>query len=250
MALNVDLSALGVELDEEQAQKLLDAVNAAHDEDVQGLKAKNNELISRQKQANSKLEALESQFEGLDIDSLKRIAQQAGQDEESKLIAEGKLDEVVNRRTEKMRSDFERQLNEERQKREQSEQFANRYQDKVLADGIKSGALKAGAINEALDDFVFRGKTQFKLNEYGEPVAVDKDGEVIYGKDGRTPLTPAEWAEGLRETAPHLFPRAVGTGAPGSGGKATKSLKDMSEAEITELHRNNPDKLRELKANS
>jgi hypothetical protein len=33
------------------------------------------------------------------------------------------------------------------------------------------------------------------------------------GKDGKTPLTPLEWAESLRESAPHLWPRATGTNA-------------------------------------
>ena len=53
------------------------------------------------------------------------------------------------------------------------------------------------------------------------------------GKDGKTPLSPLEWAESLKETAPHLFPRAEGTGAgghkPNGGGSLKRSEMSASD---------------------
>ncbi len=46
--------------------------------------------------------------------------------------------------------------------------------------------------------------------------------EVVLGKDGKTPLTPIEWAESLRETAPHLWPKAQGSNAPGGGNSSAR----------------------------
>ena len=148
-------------------------------------------------------------------------------------IAEGKIDEVVSRRTERLRSDYDKQLQAERERAEKAEAFANRFKDKVLADSIREAALKAGALAEATDDIILRARNTFRLNEDGEPVAMDADGEVIYGKDGKTPLTPLEWAESLREAAPHLWPRAVGAGPTGDkGAKGAKKRSDMSPEEM------------------
>lgn len=68
-------------------------------------------------------------------------------------------------------------------------------------DAIRSAALKAGALPEASDDLILRAKGTFQLNDEGEAVAVDANGDVLFGKDGKTPLTPVEWAESLKETA-------------------------------------------------
>lgn len=76
------------------------------------------------------------------------------------------------------------------------------------------------------------------LNEDGEAVAVDESGQTILGKDGKTPLTPLEWAESLRESAPHLWPRATGTFAPGGGGgKAAFKRSEMTSEQKRDFQR-------------
>jgi len=118
----------------------------------------------------------------------------------------------------------------------------------VLADSIRAAAIKAGALPEAAEDIILRARGTFKLSEDGEPIATDRDGQVIYGKDGRTPLSPHEWAESLRETATHLWPRAQGAGPTGDqGGKATQKFSDMTETERTALYRSDPEKYRQLR---
>ncbi|MBL1494686.1 hypothetical protein ELD59_30265, partial [Klebsiella pneumoniae] len=108
---------------------------------------------------------------------------------------------------------------------------SNKFRDRVLGDAIRSAALKAGALPEASDDLILRAKGTFQLNDEGEAVAVDANGDVLFGKDGKTPLTPVEWAESLKETAPHLFPRAEGSGAGGhkpAGGGGSLKRSEMS----------------------
>lgn len=234
---DLDLTELGLELPEEKAAALKEALAAKAkevvDKEVTGLKSKNSELLGQNKTFKTELEQFKTQFDGLDLNLVKSLVQKASEDEETKLIAEGKLDEVVSKRTERLRGDYDKQLQAEREAREKAEAFANRFRDKVLADSIRESALKAGALTEATDDIILRARNTFRLNEVGEPVAMDADGEVIYGKDGKTPLTPLEWAESLREAAPHLWPRAVGAGLTGDkGAKGAKKRSDMTPEEM------------------
>lgn len=54
----------------------------------------------------------------------------------------------------------------------------------------------------------------------------------------KTPLTPLEWAESLRESAPHLWPRASGTFAPGGGGgKAAFKRSEMTSEQKRDFQR-------------
>jgi hypothetical protein len=196
------------------------AIATAVEASVSGLKTKNTELLGKLKDTTGKLTQFEAQFEGIDIDidAVKGLLSRAGQDEETKLLTEGKVDEVFNRRTERLRGDYDKQLKAVTGRAEKAEAFATKFQGKVLGDSVRGAALKAGALPEATDDIILRAKGVFSLNEEGEAVAVDESGQTILGKDGKTPLTPFEWAESLRESAPHLWPRASGTQAPGGGG--------------------------------
>lgn len=235
---DIDLSELGLDLPDDKAAALKEALGAKAKElleqETSGLKGKNSELLGKLKTAQGDLDSFKSQFDGLDIEAVKAIVSKAGQDEETRLIAEGKIDEVVSRRTERLRGDLEKQLQAERDRADKAETFANQFKDRVLSDSIREAASKAGALAEASDDIILRARSVFSLNEDGVPVAVDKDGQVIYGKDGKTPLSPLEWAEGLRESASHLWPRTQGAGQVGDkGGKGGgKKRSEMSALEM------------------
>jgi hypothetical protein len=225
------------------------AIAAAVDAATLGLKNKNTELLGSLRTTKSELDGFKTQFEGLDIDAVKGLLNKVGQDEETRLLAEGKLDEVISKRTERLRTDYDKQLAAEKSRADKAEAFAAKYSDKVLADSIRAAAIKAGALPEAAEDIILRARGTFKLSEDGEAIATDQDGEVVYGKDGKTPLSPLEWAESLRETATHLWPRAQGAGQTGdNGGKATKKWGEHTEQERATLARDNPEAYKRLKA--
>nr|WP_268947502.1 hypothetical protein [Pseudomonas syringae] len=214
------------------------AIEAAVRTSEAGLKNKNSELLGKLKEATGKLTQFETQFEGIDIDAVKGLLSRAGQDEETKLLTEGKVDEVFNKRTERLRGDYEKQLKAISERATKAETFAAKFQGKVLGDSVRGAALKAGALPEATDDIILRAKGVFSLNEEGEAVAVDESGQTILGKDGKTPLTPLEWAESLRESAPHLWPRASGTNAPGGGGgQAALKRSEMTATQKRDYQR-------------
>jgi len=197
-----------------EMQAIIDAkINDA----VTGLKAKNGELIGKLKDATTNLQ----RFDGIDPDAVRTILSKFASDEEAALIAKGDIDAVLTKRTDRMKADYDKKLNAEAEAKARAEAKANKLANRTLAGSLRDAAIKAGALPEALEDIVLRAGGTWQLNDDGEAVAMNGD-EVILGKDGKTPLTPMEWAESLRETAPHLWPKAQGTNAPGSNGGGGK----------------------------
>ena len=161
------------------------------------------------------------------------------------MIAEGKIDEVIQKRTEKMRQEHERLISTEKQRADKAEAYANKFKQSVVQGQIVQAAVELGALNEATADIAFLAQSQFSLDENGKAVAIDANGEVIIGKDGTNPLSPKEWVEGLREKKAYFWPKANGSGAPGSG-TPNKKWSDYTEAERATLARENPNAFQQL----
>lgn len=216
------------------APQITPEVQALIDQQVAGLKAKNSELIQASKAAKAEAEALKQQFEGVDIDAVKGLLKRASQDEETRMLAEGKVDEVFNRRTERLKADFDKQFQAKDAELQRAQQANQKLSARALSDAVAKAAVKAGALPAALDDIVLRAQHNgWGVNDDGDVIA-HKGDEVQFGKDGKTPLTAEEWAESLREAAPHLFQQPQGTGAPGSsGGGSGKTMKRADFARLT-----------------
>lgn len=191
-------------------------IDQAVNEQTQGLKNKNSELLGKLKDSSEKLK----QFDGIDPEAVRAILQRFSDDEEAQLISAGKIDEVLSKRTERFRNEFDKKLKAEQEKADSALKKAEKYSGIVLSNKMTSAALKAGVLPEALEDISLRAKGMFILSDDGEAVAIGQDGEPLLGKDGKTPLTPLEWVESLKDIAPHFFPKAEGTGGGGhkSGG--------------------------------
>ncbi|MER8075397.1 hypothetical protein [Acinetobacter pittii] len=214
-------------------------------EDPKGLKSALQSEREAARTANRQLQELQKQFEGIDPEIVKKVFAQLDQDEEAKLIADGKVNEVIQKRTEKMREEHERVLKAEKERADKAEAYANKFKDSVIQGQIIQAAVELEALPEATGDIAFLAKTKFALDESGKAVAVDENGEVIIGKDGQTALSPKEWVESLREQKPYYWPKASGMGAPGSGA-SIKKWSDYSEAERASLARENPAAFQQL----
>lgn len=195
-------------------------IDAKVGEAVTGLKTKNTELLGKLKTATDDLK----RFDGIDPDAVRTVLSKFASDEESTLLKAGKIDEVLSKRTERMQADHAKALKAEQTARERSETKAAKLSQRAL-DGAILDAAK-GCLDEAKDDVVLRARGMWRLNDDGDAVAMNGE-EVVLGKDGKTPLAPSEWAASLRETAPHLWPKAQGSGAPGSGASGRVSGQDI-----------------------
>lgn len=201
-----DLKQLGIEVDEEKAKALDEAVTARHEEEVKGLRSKRDELLETQRKLKDQL----GQYDGIDVDRARRLEQILAEDEEARLIADGKVDEVVNRRTESMKTDYQRRLDE-------AQQQAEALKQRALSDEIRSAATQAGLLSSATDDAVLRAKQLFDVDAQGQVVPKD---DAPLDKSGE-PLTPTAWLESMKESAAHWFPSPRGSGAPGSTSSAS-----------------------------
>jgi hypothetical protein len=201
--------------------KVAAAVEAA----VSGLKTKNGELIGSLKAA--KLEA--ARFEGIDPDAVRNILSKFANDEEAGLIAAGKIDEVLDKRTTRMKAGFEQETAKERAAREAAETRADKFSRRVLENGIRAEATAAGLHQYAIDDALLRATATFKLDDEGNPVAV----EDAFGKDGK-PLTLKEWFSDMKEKAPHWFP-ANANGGGSQQSNATHGAKTMKRTQYEAL---------------
>lgn len=187
------------------------------------LKAKNSEIIGEKKQLQAELK----RFEGIDPDAVRSMLQRFENDEEAKLLSQGKVDDVLNKRTERLRADYDKRVAEAEAKSAAADARAQAFRGRVLDDAIRAGASKAGLHPHAVEDALFRARASgFDLNDNGEAVKLGEDGKPELGKDGKSPLSAQEWLEGMKEKAPHWFP-STGTGSgttPSSSGGA-KAMK-------------------------
>lgn len=206
-------------------------IDAAVSAAVAGLKTKNGELLGKLKERDEALK----RFDGIDPDAVRNILRRFSDDEEAKLIADGKIDDVLNKRTERMKVDFEKKYGEATAAAEAAERRAQAFQGRVLDDAIRAAAAKAGLHQHAIEDALFRARSMFTLDEDGQAVMLGEDKRPVLGKDGKSPFAPLEWLEGMKEKAPHWFPAsASGSGAGGSSGAGKPEVKDLAHAKTRE----------------
>jgi hypothetical protein len=206
-------------------------IRAAVEAEVNGLKSKNTELIGEQKKLKDAL----GKFDGIDPDAVRAILARFANDEEAGLIKAGKIDEVLDKRTAKMRADFEKKLEDATKGTEAATKRAQAFQGRVLDDSVRAAAVKAGLHPHAIDDALFRARSMFSIDENGQAVQVGEDGKPVLGKDGKNPFTPMEWLEGMKEKAPHWYPASASGGGAGGGGKGTPGGKTMTRAAFEAL---------------
>lgn len=148
-------------------------------------------------------------FKDLDPTKVATLLENERKIAEKKLIDAGDVEGLVGLRVGTMKADYETRI----QGLETQFSTAQRQLETLLIDNeVRAVAIKAGVAPTAVDDVLLRAKTTFKVEE-GRPVAKNEKGEVIYGKDGMSPLAIGDWVGGLKDAAPHLFQPSSGSGA-------------------------------------
>jgi len=210
------------------------AIQAKLDAEVAGLKAKNTELIDKQKS----LKEAASQYEGIDIEKIKTLQKQIEDNEEMKLLSEGKTEEVVERRVEAMRKDFSANIDSRDTKISELESKLHAKQEEVtslVVDGnIRQAYTALDFEPTAMDDVITLGRTTFVMDESGKATPRDESGNIIFSKDGKTPIAATEWLEQLAEKKKYLRRNSSGAGASGSGRSGSGASIDTSKMSSTQ----------------
>lgn len=186
-------------------------------EDTSGLKSALQKERDAAKAERQRAKELEDKFKDIDPERVREMMAKFDKDGEAALIAAGKVDEVVAKRMEKQRAALEKQLEAANQQTTAEKARAAKFSQRVLDNNIRAAAAKAGLHTGAVEDALFRARTMFSIDDDGNAIQLDESGNVVLGKDGKSPFTPAEWLEGMKEAAPHWFPAgSAGGGAAGN----------------------------------
>lgn len=195
------------------------AVQSAVAEATNGLKSNRDTILAEKKALEDKYKEVTTQFEGVDPKMVKSLFERIKNDEETKLISEGKIDEVLARRTDSMKKDYDARLTAAQQRAldlENSEKSLKQRTNDLLIEGIvRQAAAEVGILPAAFEDAIYRAKKVFSLDDNFAPVAKDANGAPILGKDAKTQISAKEWLEGMKEKTPHWFPGSNGVGAGG-----------------------------------
>lgn len=216
-------------IDAQVATAVATAVKAAVDTETAGLKSKNSELLGSLKSTKDKL----AEFGTLDPIRAKTLIDAMDNDEDAKLIAGGKKNEVIAKYTERMRAEHTTQLEALQGKVTAETGRANAYQGAVLENQIRAvtGDCHKGAVEDAL----LHARQIFTLDAKGIAVKLNSEGVPELGKDGKTPFSPAEWMDLQRELKPHWFPaQSSGSGSGGANG-AKGGAKTMKRSAFDSL---------------
>ncbi len=189
-------------------------------EEDEGAKAKIAEFRENNIKLQKELEAMKKKFDGVDLNELQAMKKKLQDIEDKKMIEAGKIDELVNQKVERMRLDYEEQIKQLKNaidEREKNLQSTTQRLSEVLIDSEITKAVNAVGVvrKEAMRDILARGRQTWRLED-GKPVPKEGD-RLLYGKDGKEPLTFDEWAQALIIQAPFLFETSSGGGASGGG---------------------------------
>jgi len=177
-------------------------------------------------------------FAGIDPIKTRALFSQFEDADEAALIATGRdgIEKVITKRTEKHTTAMQKLIDTANTARDGALKVASTYMERALDSHIRASATKAGMHAGAIDDALLRARALFSLDDDGNAVQFDEDKvNVVLGKDGKTPFSPDEWLESMKESAPHWFPAgASGAGANGSG-KGVGAGKTMKRATFNQL---------------
>lgn len=153
------------------------------------------------------------------------------------LVENKGLDEAVAERTKQMRESFETEIQAKAREtnawKDQATSATKALQRNKIDGEVTRAVLseQSGANHSALADIMQRAYSVFTVSDDGKLIPKNGDA-IIYGGDGSTPMSPAEWLGKLREEAPYFFKQSTGGGAGGgdkrNGGFTAEELAKMS----------------------
>lgn len=154
------------------------------------------------------------QYEGVDLEEVKRLRDQEQKLKDKKLIEAGKIDELLESKLQPIKTSFEQQLKAATDK---NAELTGQLERMAIDDQLTKLGVEKGILPTAIEDFRYRGRQIFKLKD-GQVVPLAGDGTVVRNTKG-DPLSMADWIEKLATDAPHLFAPSKGGGAPNGGGR-------------------------------
>jgi predicted RNase H-like nuclease (RuvC/YqgF family) len=191
-------------------------------EDVGGLKKVLEDKKSDVAKLRAKIEELTRTYDGLDPAEARAALEERQKMHDRKLIDEGKVEELVSKRTERLKAEAEAQARRLQKELENATQerdnLHKRLSEHLIDSGLATAAAKANVRPTAVVDLLLRGRNVWKIQD-GQPVPFRDDGSPLFGKNAATPMSMEEWVASLQTEAPHLFESNKGAGSEPSASR-------------------------------
>lgn len=189
---------------EEVKTAIATAVENAVKEATEGLEHNRDAILTEKRELSDRLKSAEEQakkFEGLDVDKIRTMIDAVGASEEAQMISEGKIDEVIAKRTASVKTAYEQQFVDKDAEiqalNESNSKLSNMYETKLIGDAIQAAALSAGMLPEAVVDAISNSQGLFKINE---------DGAIVASKADEYISTPERFIKELKNQKPYYWP--------------------------------------------
>ena len=154
----------------------------------------------------------------VDLTGKLKVANEGSSEEKVNQLVDAALD----KRTKSMKDDMQKTIDDLTAGKTKSDSALSSL---LVSDAVNREAIAAGVKDTALEDVLTRASRVFKVVD-GKATPYSGD-DVIYGKDGTTPMNVKDWLAGQAATAPHLFKESTGGGAANkekSGGATPKQI--------------------------
>lgn len=221
-----------IDLNAPEVQQLLNAkieeAKKALESEYGGLKTNRDAILAEKKALQEQYEGLKSQFEGLDVEKVREMMDRVQKDEHAALVAEGKWEEVLAKRTEVMRRDYDSKMGalETELKKHQSdlENLVTEKKRYMVDTKLRESASKY-VYPEMMEFLQERARSVFRLEEDGSVVARSPEGTLLFGRDGKSPLTIEEWTLMQQDKYPYIFQPSSGAGTTQNSGKGKGGVR-------------------------
>ena len=176
------------------------------------MKAQLEELMTEQQQIRDQYQTMLDKAQG---------------EEEAALLKQGQFDEVLERRTQAIKSEYQRQLEDLHQQREQAEndrqaarqRFGSVYLGEQLAGAMERKKLRLRPTARA--DLLTRASSTFEPNDAMDALVAKND----MVNDRGEAISIEEWLDRTVTEAPHLFDGGDGGGARPGGGVGGNQIR-------------------------
>ncbi len=177
-------------------------------------------------------------FSGVDLAKYQEAMKAIENDQEKKLLKEGKIDEVFQLRTEKMRQTYEEQLKAKdaaiaaaHKERDAAIESQNNYIVRSELTRVASDP-EAGFQDDLAGLVAEQVSKEFRVKD-GKVIRVDAKGNPVFGSNG-DPATIAEFLQEVVKTRPYLIRASNGSGARNNG-SANPGAKVMTRKQFDAL---------------
>lgn len=212
------------------------AISTAVADATAGLKGNRDTILTEKRAEKERADAAQKQLDSLgDYDTIKAMVERFKTDEEAKLIAEGRTDEVINRRTEAMRLDADTRVLAATTKVDETQGLLDSANATIVSMKVDASIERAAAKMEcaptALPDIQRAAREMFTMNAETGNIEARQDGVVMMGTDGKSPLDPAAWLGMQKTDSPHWWGPSAGGGAGGGTNVTGKGAANMTQYE-------------------